>query len=300
MSTEQEGQGQGVTVPGESAPPANTGGTFERQGTDGQHGDDTESRARAMGWVPKDQFRGPAENWRDAGEFVRRGEEELPILRERLRSTTREIERMNSDFQQRIDMLTRASGVALQRQREQIESAYDAAMREATANADVARFDQLSRDKRQAIDLHDRNIREVVVGDPRQQQQPQRQNGQPPVEVTDWMARNPWFQSDDELSAAAAGYSRKLEKERPHLSLAENLAATERYIKQERYADRFGGAPRGAQVEGGSRVSSSNGRRAGSSNLPPEARKEGMRFVQQGLFKNLDDYAKEYYAQEGV
>ena len=107
MSTEQEGQGQGVTVPGESAPPANTGGTFERQGTDGQHGDDTESRARAMGWVPKDQFRGPAENWRDAGEFVRRGEEELPILRERLRSTTREIERMNSDFQQRIDMLTR-------------------------------------------------------------------------------------------------------------------------------------------------------------------------------------------------
>ena len=298
MSTDLESPGQGVVVPGEVVPPANTGGTFERQGDDPARGGDVESRAKAMGWVPKEQFRGPPENWRDADEFVRRGEEEVPILRERLRNTTRKLETIEQDFATRIDMLTRANNMALQRQREQLEAAYDTAMRDATANGDVTRFDQLNRDKREAIHLHDQRVREVIAGDQRQQQQPRQQ--QAPVEVTDWINRNNWFNSDPELQAAAAGYSRKLELERPHLTLAENLAATERYIKQERYQDRFGGQPRGAQVEGGSRVSSSNGSRRGASSLPPEARAAASRFVQQGLYKSVDDYAKAYFEQEGV
>lgn len=297
MSTET--QNQGVTVPGEVTPPANTGGTFERQGDETVRSGDVESRAKAMGWVPKEQFRGPPENWRDADEFVRRGEEEVPILRERLRNTTRKLETIEQDFATRIDMLTRANNMALQRQREQLEATYDAAMRNATANGDVERFDQLNRDKREVLHQHDQRVREVIAGDQRQPQQQARQQAQP-VEVTDWINRNAWFNSDPELQAAAAGYSRKLELERPHLSLSENLAATERYIKQERYQDRFGGQVRGAQVESGSRVSSSNGSRRGASSLPPEARAAATRFVQQGLYKNVDEYAKAYYEQEGV
>src|SRR5437660_12303101 len=43
-----------------------------------------EQRARRMGWVPKEQWRGDGgAQWMPADEFVRRSEESFPILRER-------------------------------------------------------------------------------------------------------------------------------------------------------------------------------------------------------------------------
>lgn len=44
-----------------------------------------ETKARRLGWRPKDQFRGDPDQWVDADEFVRRGEEQVPLLRENLR-----------------------------------------------------------------------------------------------------------------------------------------------------------------------------------------------------------------------
>jgi hypothetical protein len=38
------------------------------------------SQAKEMGWVPKDEYRGDKNNWRDADEFVERGEHILPIV----------------------------------------------------------------------------------------------------------------------------------------------------------------------------------------------------------------------------
>ena len=51
-------------------------------------GEDTaalEQEARSMGWVPKEEFRGPETQWRDANEFVERGRTMIPILNARLR-----------------------------------------------------------------------------------------------------------------------------------------------------------------------------------------------------------------------
>ena len=45
---------------------------------------DVEQRARDMGWVPKEEFRGPEENWKSAEDFVRIGENYMPVLKERL------------------------------------------------------------------------------------------------------------------------------------------------------------------------------------------------------------------------
>ena len=51
-------------------------------------------------------------------------------------------------------------------------------------------------------------------------------------------------------------------------------------------------------VEGGSRVSASSGPRSkGASDLPADVRKAGERFVSQGLYKNLSEYARDYYEQ---
>lgn len=40
-----------------------------------------EERAKEMGWRPKDEFRGNPESWTDAEDYVRRGEQILPIVK---------------------------------------------------------------------------------------------------------------------------------------------------------------------------------------------------------------------------
>lgn len=59
---------------------------------------DWEAEAEAFGWVPQDQFKGDPEKWRPAEEFVRRGEEILPIVRkqnEKLSAKVTELEETN-------------------------------------------------------------------------------------------------------------------------------------------------------------------------------------------------------------
>ena len=41
---------------------------------------EVETRALAMGWQPKEQFKGDPSKWRPAEEYVQRGEELLPIV----------------------------------------------------------------------------------------------------------------------------------------------------------------------------------------------------------------------------
>ena len=54
-------------------------------------------------------------------------------------------------------------------------------------------------------------------------------------------------------------------------------------------------------VEGSGRVSSGAGRRAkGIGDLPAEAKRAGEEFVRDGTFKDLAEYAREYWSQDGV
>lgn len=296
----------GTPIPGETMPPSEQ---IERTDAPAREPSDTEARARAMGWVPKEEFRGPADNWRDADEFVRRGEEELPVARERLKETTRKVAdlerklRETAETHQRsIAQLERMSTRALDIQRQQIHASYEAAKRDAVSMADTDRYAQLVRDQQQALQQHDEQTHQAVV-------QPQRQpnpNGPPPLSPTDeatvngWIEKNRWFQADEEMNLVAQRYHVKLGRERPGLSLEENLRETESYIRQ-RYPDKFGSTQRtttAAAVEGGTRLATPTSRAKGANELPADARRQGEKFVKEGLFKDINEYAKDYWSQD--
>jgi hypothetical protein len=42
---------------------------------------EVETRAKSMGWIPKEEFKGDESNWRPANEFVERAETLLPIVK---------------------------------------------------------------------------------------------------------------------------------------------------------------------------------------------------------------------------
>lgn len=307
-----ENTNTGTMLPGESAPDT----TVEHREPAERNGDDTEARARAMGWSSKEEFRGPADKWVDAAEFVRKGEEDLPVLRERLRDTTRKVaeferkaKEIEDGYKANVARLERMSDLALMKQRQQLQANYDAALRDAVGMGDTARYDQLVRDKQAAVQEFDTQARSAYNYQPKTEApQGQAQGGQPEQPqlseadqstVKSWVDQNRWFTSDVEMARVAEAHHVRLGREKPGMSLAENLAATRAYVQQ-RYPERFGtqrdtGA---AAVEGGARIASDRAPRGkGSRDLPADARKMGEKWVKEGLFKNLDEYATDYWSQ---
>lgn len=269
-------------------------------------GDDVESKARSQGWVPQDEWRGDPEKWRPADEFVKRGEELLPVALERSRAAERKAQELEArlaarerESEEKLARLERMSTAALQRQREQLENAYRNAMRDAVTSGDTQRFDQLERDRTTAVADFDKQLSE--------QAQPQRQPGQPaPLppdierQVATWVQQNEWFNRDPEMNSVAQLHHQRLLREKPGLSIADNLAETAKYVRQ-RYPDKFGTSERqiiAPMVEGGGgrMAATGNNRRKGVADLSPEERKIGEKFVKvDKLYPNLDAYAQDLF-----
>lgn len=294
----------GTIIPGENVPQdtPNTEPNTETQSPD------IEARARAMGWRPQDEFRGDPGNWRSAEEFVSRGENEMPILRENLRRTTDQVTELQSrlarqeqEFNTRVERLDRMGTAALDRQRADLERQWGNSMYNAAANGDMDAYRQLEQNRAASMAEFDRQAAEIKQPAKPEQTQPQ---GQPQMSTEDstriegWIGRNPWFKSDGELNAVAVAYSGNLTRQNPALSLDDNLKQTEAYVRK-RYADKFGMSSGGsAPVEGGAgAMPNSMGRGKGWNELPADARAQGAKFIKDGLFKDQNDYAKEYWSQ---
>jgi len=278
----------GTEIPGER--PAASGG------------EEIESRARAQGWVPKEEFRGDPQKWRDADAFVKRGEEELPILRERNRSMERKISEMEarqnqsaSEYERRIANIDRMSQMALAQQRHQLERSYAQAMLDAGESGDRQRYFQLDHDRAQALQKFDQQAYAPQQSDQQQRQSQQKDlPAHQKAAVDTWLQKNEWFNRDPELNAVAQAVHVRIGNERPGMSLDENLAEVTKYVRQ-RYPEKFGAARSAdpAVVESGGRMTQSSAGSKGAAALSAEERRVGNRFVKEGLFKNLDEYAKE-------
>ena len=79
-----EKENVGTIVPGEEIP-ENTVVDTENTETPSP---DIEARARAMGWRPQEEFNGDPAKWKPAEDFVAKGENDLPVLRENMRRMT--------------------------------------------------------------------------------------------------------------------------------------------------------------------------------------------------------------------
>lgn len=73
-----------------------------------------EGRAREMGWAPKEQWRGNPDGWLSADEFVRRGEQVMPILQANLRKRDTQVTTLQqqiADKDRRLAAAEEAIGV---------------------------------------------------------------------------------------------------------------------------------------------------------------------------------------------
>jgi gas vesicle protein len=270
----------GSALPDGGASDTNTNSN-EESGADEQF-------ARRMGWRPETEWSGPENRkparFLDAGEYIKRVETEVPVLRERLRfyddqlvKTTKKVEEFGGTIKEQgealKELLTRTK-TAEQRGYERAIADKQSEMRAAVASADTAAY---ARAEAEARAINDARVK--AMQPPAPQQKPAAQPQVHP-ETTAWLAQNEWFNRDRVLNAAAIEAYEVVARDMPAASETQRLAETKRRVQAE-FPHKFGANPRrdappSVNAPSGDRAAPKAGKSV--RDLPDDARRELDRF----------------------
>jgi hypothetical protein len=251
---------------------------------------DYDKEARDMGWVPEAEFRGPKEKWKPAKDFVKAGEEILPIVRSQLQREREARERDKADFAKRLERMDKMA----EQTQARLKAAHDAEiakvkreMRAAVAAGDEQEFDRLEK-VRDGLEKTAPKVEEPVKATPEQDLQTRQEA---------WRAENKWFDEDFEMQDFAIRYSDFHGRRNPHLSFEENMKVVEAKVK-EKFPDRFGGkkAAGHTAVDGGSDFAGVFPGKGPAAKLKAEELRQAQKDVSAKLYKNVDEWAKAYFA----
>lgn len=181
--------------------------------------ENVEGRAKELGWVPKEQFRGDPEKWVDAETFVKRGEEVMPILRAQnkrqqaentaLREELKKTQQLVQDAQDAIKALTETTSKQAIAQVKQQEANLKAALKQAKVDEDV--------DRELEIQEQLTATREALKeAEKKPEKKEDKQESSTTVDFTKtpewkaWTEENPWFGVDKRKTALAMGIAQDL------------------------------------------------------------------------------------------
>ena len=229
--------------------------------------EETVSMAKSMGWVDSDKFRGDKDRWVGADEFVEKGLNDLPILRERLRSQSKKITDMETDISSfktyHEETLSKEYSRAIHDIREKQLATVE--------EGDTEAYQKLEKQKEQLAISHSRN----------------RPPASPPADnplYSSWKDKNSeWFEKDADMTSYANRMSDYIAETKPELiGKQEFLDEIEKEVKS-RYQNKFENPNRDKPnaVEGGGRQHRSKGSHT-YSDLPGEAKAACDRFVRRG------------------
>jgi hypothetical protein len=238
---------------------------------------ESEAKARRQGWRPKDEYRGPEDKWVDADAFLKRSDEELPVMRERLRKQDRDLAEMKGTVAKFAEHYAKVENVAYDRALAEVKKQ----RREALAIGDADGFEQA-----------EERLAELKEVKPAATQKQAAAEIIPEVDA--WVKANPWFMSEPRLNKYADAVCLELQTEDPTRELSDILKEVAKEVKT-RFPEKFANAKRSAPpaVEGTTTAASGKGAKS-YANLPAEAKAACDKFLKQGLIKSKDDYLKYY------
>jgi hypothetical protein len=247
---------------------------------------ESEVKAKRLGWVPKDEFKGDPEKHRSAEEFLERGEAMMPFLKrdnDKLHQSMTKLERRLEEQAQTFTKFVEFSSKAEERAYKKAKSELEAKLDSAVETADVAGARQVRKD---IADLEAAKPEPVEVAKPTPQLDPI---------IQSWIGENEWFNKDKALNAVAVDIYGELEVEQPGASKADLLAETKRQV-MEKFPKKFGINP---NRDNAAAVASPGGiapkKKPGKTydDLPADAKAACTKFV-----KTIPGYTKEKYVKD--
>lgn len=261
-----------------------------------------EKEAREQGWVPKDEFRGPEDQWRDAEEFLERGKQINPILRKhneelkaRAERTEKKLEELTTQIQEQrktFDEYMTHRDKVLEAEYSRKLKVLQKEMRSAVAEGDVDRFDEIQEEIKAVESTKPEPPTQKDDGDGGKPSGPAPEED--PV-MQEWLSKNNWYAKNAEMRAAADAYGAGLRVMQPALTGEQFLDAVSEQI-QKMYPDQFTNPKKkvGSGVEpAGAGPSESGG--DSYEDLPPDAKQICDRFVAEKLMTR-EQYVKDYFA----
>jgi len=229
----------------------------------------TEEKARRMGWVKEDNFKGDKDRWVSAEKFLERGETELPIMRERMKKLDGTVVGLRNT----ISSMKKTFGEFREYQNGLSEKAYSKALKDITKrqriaaeDGDVESFDQMEKEKD-----------DLVL----ETQQPIEENeeiNEAEAEFNVWVTENKWFNKNKKLRNYASKMSEFIADET-------GLKGIELYDEvkretQDRYPEDFGERKRrrASSVESGGETVP-NKKKQTFGNLPTVAKEACNKFI---------------------
>lgn len=250
---------------------------------------DYDGDARKMGWVPQEEWKGDPEKWRPAQEFVERGENIVPILKDRLDKVEQEL----------------AATIKINKQ--QVEQAEQAAYSKAKAKYDQ-RIKELNQKEVAAVEEGDtaeylkvKQEKDNLTPPEQPKVQPGDQQAISPV-FEDWHKKNNWYEKDQQATRYAMAFGAELRNNNPGMSEHEFLSAIEKEVK-ETFPAKFTNPNRekAPAVEGGGNAPPPKSGGKGWSDLPDSAKatfnRLAKKFAATGKKLEKDQYAQSYFEE---
>ena len=265
------------------------------------------SEAKALGFIPKEEFRGDPEKWIDAQTFLERGKHIMPILKKNneklladVNSLRGELAKVNAalgESRQAIEALKEYHSEDVKRQvekaREELKTRLTKAREDGDVDSEVAIVGELQ-------DLRTAEQAAEARAATREETQPPNYAETP--EFKAWQAENAWFGPDRRKTALAMGIAEELRQKEPAL---QGKAFLDRVVAE--VNETFGGTQRRAdRVESGRNGGEGGGSTKSYADLPDDAKRACDRQVDRLVgpnraFKTLADWRKHYvtsYFQE--
>lgn len=262
-------------------------------------------KARKFGWVPKEEFHGDVETWRDADEFVKRGDEILGYVRkDRDKALEKALKAENE-----VNALKATMGEFKKFTDAAEERAYERALKD------------LKADRAKAIELGDGNLVNEIDDEIDKVKEQKRELVKQPIQnqqvdlseqkaiYDDWVnSGNELFNSDQEVIEMSVAFSDVVRRD-PKMKNITGVDFLEEVAKRVKKAlpEKFENPARTRASAVGSSTDSGTGRSGAKkrsyADLPAEAKKHCDDFVNTKMsdgkpLMSQEDYVKKYF--EGV
>lgn len=205
-----------------------------------------EAEAHGQGWRPLAEYRGKPGAWKTAKQFLEDGRNYLPFVQKENRVLKEQIGRMGTEMEGlRTEMTQTRKDMEklLDFSRKANQSGYDRAVkelkdrqREAVAAGDTTTFDAIEGQLEEMADARAESVEERQEPEP----QPQPNPGVTlPQEYQDFIAENPWFNTDRVLNSAMIAEHNAIIEESPGMTLFDQLEKAKEAVVA-RFPKKFG------------------------------------------------------------
>jgi len=243
-----------------------------------------EDQALEMGWRPQTEWTGEAEDFVTAKEFVQRKSffDKIAAQNSEIKEFKKTIEQV-TDHHRKVEEYTRKQVLA------DLNKAKQRAYEEGNAG-EVAKIDEAIID----FKLNETELKRQA------EVEAQRKAGVAAPEVSEWQERNSWYLKDQEMTRYVDTFTKGFLDLNPQAKSdpAAVLVLIDKEVRA-RFPDKFKNAKRTAPsaVEGSGQTGAKP--KEAKIVLTDEERKVAQRFVNRGLYKSVDDYAKELRKMNG-